>query len=652
MTLAPTSLATHDPTNPLHAPRSLPDLVASTNDAPTVDETQAPRLCGFVLNRGADSLAATPFFVELRIDDVGVNATLVSERLGANQGVTVCWTLGEPLKRGYYRFTVVADSEEDLPETNETNNAARERWMAVSAAPQSDLRVKSFTVYPRVARPGQYQVFTFDVVNGGRAASGEAAMELRDDHGVLGEGKLRALQPGETDTMTVLTNPDARPMGAFTAIATLDILDAVDELNELNNVAYFDYEIPPRPAPDLVVSDASVNGTLVARRGLRLDVTVTNVGPRVAPIPVVRLMEGNVTLANATRNSLAPGANATFQFHFVLPAGERVLRVVADPDSAIVEANESNNVLLVPVTIAESANGTGPGAGEAAPNLFVKSLTAMPDDPSPGEPVLLTALVGNSGDATANATSLAFYADGKLLGRKPLPPLGPDRYATVSFSWGTSTEGDHDLRASADPDDALREGDEHDNDVLAYVAILSAKARQPPATNVTMPEPPEGAEGAQPPAQEGGDGGPAQGGEDDGAPPPPPRELALGELSIRTAPVPGGVKGVFVVAIRNPSLDPISRITVAFSVDGQVVKEVLVSGLAAAASAAASSGEIDVPEGKHTVKAEVRIVGSEAVQSAEGTYEAQAGAKGIPGAGALLVAAAGVGAAFARRRRR
>ena len=647
--LVPPSLATHDPADPLHQATGLPDLVSSANDAARVDETQPPHLCGHVVNLGENSLAATPFLVELRVDDVATNATLVTERLATYQGVNLCWTLGQPLARGWHRFTLVADSGEDLPETNETNNAARPRAFYVYPAPQADLRVKMFDVYPRVARPGQYQVFHVELVNAGAAPALGSTVEFRDDTGVLAVHAVPALQPQETTTVTWFSDPSARPIGTYTAIVRLDAKAEVPELNEENNVATFAYEIPPRPLPDLVVVSAEVNGTLAARRGLRMDVTVANVGPRPAHLPVVRLLDGNVTLAIATRASLAPGDNATFQFHFVLAAGDHVLQVVADPDGAIVEMNETNNAFPVAVTILPSGNGT---AGEGpTPNLIVRSLTAAPDDPSPGEPVWITALVSNAGDAPANATSLAFHADGKLLGRRPVPALGPDRHATIAFSWGTHTPGDHDLRAQVDPDNAVAEADETDNDVLAYVALSAAKPQTPPG-DVTVPERPD--EGAAP--GEGGPGGatpPTQDppGPADPAPPAAP-QVALGELSIRTAPVPGGVKGVAVVALRNTGLDPVGRMTVAFSVDGRVVKEVLVNGLAAAASAPASSGEIDLPEGTHAIKAEVRIVGSDApAATVQGTYEAQAGERGIPGFGVPLALLAAAVALAGRRRR-
>jgi hypothetical protein len=234
-----------------------------------------------------------------------------------------------------------------------------------------------------------------------------------------------------------------------------------------------------------------------------------------------------------------------------------------------------------------------------------------------------------------------------------VPALGPDRHTTVAFSWGTHTPGDHDLRAVVDPDNAVREADERDNDRVAYVAFAPATPRTPPPTNVTMPDPPPDAE--TPP----GDGGAGTGGEGgsggDGfptTPEPAKSPVAVGELSIRTAPAPGAVKGVLVVALRNTGLEPLGRVTVAFSVDGRVVKEVLVNGLAAAASAPASSGEIDLPEGRHAVKAEVRVLGMDvAPLTVEGSYEAQAGERGIPGFGAALVAGSVAGLALVRRRR-
>lgn len=649
MTLAPLAGASHDLSDPLATHGGVPDLVAHSHDVEPVDETQTPRICGIVSNWGQNSIVATPFVVQLRIENTPVNETLVMEQMPMGHAIQLCWTLGGPLARGVYRFTLVADSDDDVPEGDETNNAARDRWFAVSNAPQPDLRVASFLVTPRVSRPGEAQAFFLEVKNAGRAASVESHAQVRDDTGVLGEGKIRALQPGETERVMLLTNPGERPIGNFTAIATLDTTDAVRELNEQNNEAYFVYEVSPRPMPDLAILHARANGSFVEGSGVRLDVTVANQGVAHAHRPIIRLMDGETPIGNLTRTTLAAGANATFTFFFMLAPGEHALRIVLDPGSEIWESNETNNVHALNVTISSRTSDRG------RPNLVVRRLDAAPTDPAPGEAVTLNALVANTGLTGTNASTVAFYVDGTLLGRKPLPALRAESFATVAFSWGTSTEGLHNVRVLVDPDNLVAESDEQDNNHTVLVDVMPpAPPRSPPAL---VPD-----DGSAPPADPGSPGNPPapappSGGEEGGGgsakPPEPEHEIQLSDLVIQTKPVPGGLKASFIATLRNAKLDPVPRMSVAYRVDGALVKEVLVSGITAAGTVSVPSGEIDVPEGKHTVTAEARVLGSSmAPIKAEQSYDAQAGDRGIPLPSPVLAVAVAALAGLAFRRRR
>ena len=633
----PLAQASHSLLEP-HA--GTPDLIPYTNDAEVVDETRPPRLCGMVLNAGQDSISAVPFYVELRVDGVALNATQVQETLYAGQTVNVCFTLGEPLRRGYHRFTLVADSEGDVAESNETNNVARDRWFFVDPKPMPELRFRNFHVLPRVAVEGRHQTFAIEIQNAGRLPSVQTTVEVRDETGVLDRQVVPALTAGEVFRTAFFTQPHTRPPGHFTALALLDPGNAVEEQNERNNEAYYHYEIPPHPLPDLAVASVSVSGPMLANRGVRLEVNVTNLGSEAASRPVLRLYYGDQVLANLSKSMLAAGASAGAQFNLVLPAGRHTLRVANDPDLLIAELNESNNDHLVELTI------EAPPVQATTPNLVVRSVHAMPVDPAPGELVQLSALVSNVGGGDANATSVAFYADGRLLGRKNLPALRSESATMVVLPWSTATPGDHDLRVLVDPDNAVRELDELDNNGTTQAYFVPPTPRTPPPTNGTPPQ--------QPPANETpGVPTPPVGGTP--APPAPERarpQVSIGELSVRTYQEPGVLKGVFVAALRNPGLDPVGRMSVTFYVDDQVVAERLVGGLPPAGTGSSTSGELTIPEGRHAVKAVVKILGTdEPPVSAESSYDKAAGERGVPGPGIVLLLAAAALASAARRLR-
>jgi hypothetical protein len=123
------------------------------------------------------------------------------------------------------------------------------------------------------------------------------------------------------------------------------------------------------------------------------------------------------------------------------------------------------------------------------------------------------------------------------------------------------------------------------------------------------------------------------------------------QVDVVTRPAPGGLKARVTVGLRNPELDPLGRITVAFRVDGRLLKEVLVEGIPAAGLTGTTSGEVDVPPGAHEVQVEARVVGSTADPAVATTsYDAEAGEQDVPGAPLGLLLAALALLALARRK--
>ena len=79
--------------------------------------------------------------------------------------------------------------------------------------------------------------------------------------------------------------------------------------------------------------------------------------------------------------------------------GNCSINITADPDNRILEINESNNSLTIPVYI-------------EAPDLTVKSLVIDPSDLIEGNTTNITATIANIGDRDANNVTIAFYDRG------------------------------------------------------------------------------------------------------------------------------------------------------------------------------------------------------------------------------------------------
>lgn len=650
LTLLPGALASHDPNQPLEVHK--PDLYPSSPRFTETDELHPTDVCMEVYNFAPANQGISGFFdVQMRIEQyVNGSAYLWKEEyqrttspISGGQQATMCWRFTLPA--GGYLASASVDVANEVDESNETNNAhTRGYWFGVRERPKPDLVVvsKGFAIGPGDGANGYPQYFQVQVRNRGDAPSVATEVEFRDETGVLGRGELRALAAGGYGSAFIQTDPTLRPPGAYTAVATLDPDGLVDEHVETDNVATRAYVIVPHPAPDLVVRDLRINGTLVERRALRLEAVVANVGNKSAGTTTYRLDIDGAPVANQTLDRLSAGANRTLVFPFYLTSGNHTVRVVADPLFAIGELDETNNdrdALVMVDAIPPDLR---------FPNLVIDRLSALPDDPGPGEVVTVNAYLRNVGEVPSDNLTLALVLDGVRIGEVRVPPIQPDRYHSARFEWTNATVGPHTLRAYVDANAEVREIHEDDNNDTLFLTILQPRVEQAPPVNGTTTPPP--AEDETPPNE--GDGN------EPGSTAPPPtnatddaRGPEITQVDVTTRPVPGALKGRITVGLRNPRLDALGRMTVAFKVDGRALKEVLVQGIPAAGLTGTSSGEVDLPPGKHDVQVEVRLVGAAtppAVSAA--TYDAQAGENGVPGPSLGLVVLAVAALALRRKK--
>lgn len=617
-----------------------PDLVPTNPSVRATHEREPVTLCIEFVNLGTGP-TATPFRVLLKVDGIAAGEKQFTKIYQRGEGERdICWS-DLTLVRGRHTMTVVVDSNQEVPESSENNNA-RTLAFQVGGEPKVDLELTSFTITPREGGPRAAQIFAINLTNVGTNASLPTMLNLSDDAGLAIEMPVPSLAPGESRLYAHATRPDVRPVGTWIARAIVDPESNNTEAREDNNEAYLEYVVLEHPAPDYDIVDVTTHGNHTAMRGVRVDVLVANVGDRVVRGNLVRVLnETNVTLTEGmTRSLLYPNTTGLVQFLFVLPAGHHVVRFVADPYARVTERNESNNEWVLELDILPAPTE------RSGPNLVVERIYAMPDDPRPGEPISVGALIRNVGTNASNATVVNFTANGRLIGSTPVPALRPDQSHTAYVPWIVTNASDYLLAASADPADRVLELDEEDNlltrDFLVTDVVLPPEEEpEPPAppVNVTPPTPPTPVTPTPPTRPTNAT---------------PAAPLAFSDLEIDVRPVPGGAKGIVSVSLRNPNIQRVGLISVTFKVDGETLVEKLLGGLAGAAIGAVTSGEVDLPAGRHVVSAEVRLVGSTGAPIVrEKAYEVEAGKKeGIPGFEpvAILVAAVVAGAIGRRRR--
>jgi len=621
-----------------------PDLFGANLAATVTDERFPSQMCGYAANVAQDSATKSPFYVQLVLDGLPESSLQVLKLLHTGDfSDELCWNA--TLAAGWHRFSLTVDPPRgdapngDVAESDESNNVAPDRWFYVRPTPAPDLHLAAFRVSPPVGRPSTSQFMVATVANAGDAPSAPTTVAFYDDNGLVGSDGVPALQPGTQAEVFIYNDTDLRPAGNFTAMAVLDPANAtVLQCTNTLYVACAPFEILPHPAPDLAVANVTVHGSFLEHRGLLVDALVTNLGDRAAGVAQIRVYDGAVPIANASSPNLGPGQTAHYQLYAVLGAGAHTLRVVADPDNLTVEQTRANNEWDQNLTI----QGTAETA--AQPDLLVERLDALPDDPSPGETVMVTALVRNAGQGASNRTTLLLRADGVLLASKDVPALPAGRSYSAVFSWGGAAEGNHTLSALVDPDRLVNESTRDDNAIQRDITIAAPASESPPP-DVT-PSPPTPPTTSTPPP--GPDGGSPQ-----QPPPEPPATLTVTNLDVITRVDGGSVKGFVGVVVRNPNLAPVDRVSVEFRLDGKLVGDKVIPGVPGAGTATQRTDDLDLPAGKHTVSADLKILGVDSAQPihVEKTYDVAAPARFLPAPGVALLVPLVAALALAWRRR-
>ena len=617
-----------------------PDLIPTTLRVEATDERFPTKLCTDFINLGRGA-SAVPFRILLEIDGVPTAEHQVSGVYQSGEGGRdFCWE-GLMLVRGRHTMTIHVDHLDQVIESDETNNR-RSMAFTVRETPRVDLIVSDFIVLPKEGRADQTQTFVVNVTNIGEMASNATTVDLSDSNGHMTTWALPALAPHQTRTLVLPTRPDLRPVGTFAAHAIVDPGDNVSEISETNNGRFTEYTVLDHPAPDYAITSVNVTGNLTERRGLRIDVLVENLGDRSAGGTTIHVLnETNVTVGQAsTRSSIGPGASATVQFTAVLPAGNHTVRFVVDPLRLVGERDETNNEWILHLEIL-------PAHVELQlPNLVIERIYAMPEDPRPGEAVSLGALVHNVGANASKATSVNFTIDGLHVGSATIGVLPPGAYYAAYVSWEGGGGALYTIAAHVDPAGQIPELDDGDNELTREFLVTTQRPPEEPPAPPTTPTPTPTPETPSTPTPATPTPSPE--------PVPTAERVVFGELQISTRPGPDGVLGVISVALRNPNIEPVGQLSVEFKVDGRALTEKLVPAMAGAATTGVSSGEIVLPEGKHTVTAELRILGSnDAPLVRSGEYEEASGARGLPGfEAAFLILALLIVSGFSRRARR
>jgi uncharacterized repeat protein (TIGR01451 family) len=301
------------------------------------------------------------------------------------------------------------------------------------------------------------------VTNAGGKNAQDVDVRFTDDGVTFADVRVPTLNAGQSASVSA---PLSITKGGAQAVRIAADPDAayVDE-NPADNAASATLDVR---APDFAFAGTDPTFSN-ARPGIGDTVTVgatlQNLGGKPGSDVVVRFLDDGTVFSEQTVASLASGASQALSASLTVE-GERnhVIKVVADPDAAIAEENEANNeaskLLNVRFTAPDLALGSpDPAFSDAEPGV--------------GDTITVSVTLSNAGEKPAVGSVVRFLDDGTAFADVTVASLDVGASAQVSAPLDVRGLHTHTVRVVADPDNAIQEEDEANNEVSKDLPVTA-----------------------------------------------------------------------------------------------------------------------------------------------------------------------------------
>ena len=342
---------------------------------------------------------------------------------------------------GSHAIKIVADSSDEVAESDETNNAE----MFAFSAMAPDLTIQDITWSPASPTIRDVVTFTVTIKNQGSSRAVSSRVYLYIAGAPRGYQDVQRLAADATVAKTFVWVAQA---GSHSVKAVVDGLNQVIENDETNNEKTVAYSTP---APDLTIQDITWSPANPSEgNSVTFTVAMKNQGNGKADYSHVAYYIDGTYLASIYVGQISPGATAKKTFTWTAQAGSHTIKAVADFYMRVVESDEANNEKTVTLS-------------PPVPDLIVPNITWSPASPLVGDPVTFSVTIKNQGGTGAAASNLTYYIDGQLRGHQEVQGLAAGATVTKTFTWAAQP-GSHTIKAVADSDMIIFEGNETNNE--------------------------------------------------------------------------------------------------------------------------------------------------------------------------------------------
>jgi subtilase family serine protease len=438
-------------------PDPLPDLVITTEDitfpqsAYVVNESSTVNAT--ILNIGrADASGVTVSFY----DDGVLFETKTIASIPNGSSVITSGML-TPSYSGTHTIIVKVDANNTIPETNENNNQAFRSLYVYPDLPDftpsyiyySDSTPydgQQVTVYANIANIGSIDSPTNVSFNLDNNFIGTVPVSIQGRNGyAIASLPITFVNPG-THQIKVIVDEAG------------NVIEADEGNNQLTDSIYVH-----APQPDLRADNIFLN---ISDPVLGDSVLVTGVfrndGETSANNVIANLYIGG-TLVNSTPiTNLSAGSSETITSSWTpITNGYFDIQLSIDPQNTIAESNEDNNVRTETYYIYPDL-----------PDPYPISLS-MPSEAEIGQPVNIEAVIRNKGGISTGMMNVSLYDNDVEISSSRVDVPGKGGTVPVSIVYSFTTNGTHTIKVRVDPDNAIPEFDESNNELANTIYILS-----------------------------------------------------------------------------------------------------------------------------------------------------------------------------------
>ncbi len=381
------------------------------------------------------------------IDDAYITSNYLNP---IDPGAIATKTFTWEAQAGSHTVKVIADFDNEVTESNETNNV--KTYTFSTLAP--DLIIESITWSPENPSKGDTATFSVKIKNQGTDSAGSCQVHFYVDDSSRGYQSVSRIDAGVTITKTFTWVAQA---GSHIIKAIVDKDNLINESNETNNERTVEFSTF---IPDLIIEsitwspEAPEEGDNVI-----FSVNITNQGDGRADYSQLAYFIDDFLLDLDSIDPIDPGASDNRTFNWKAKEGLHDSKAVTDYNERVVESDETNNTMTIIFST-------------LLPDLTIESITWLPEEPSVEDTVTFSVKIKNRGDGRVDASSVFFYIDSAYRGHQYIPEMEVDDTVTRTFTW-KAQEGSHAIKAIVDKDDQILEINESNNEKSVNFAETS-----------------------------------------------------------------------------------------------------------------------------------------------------------------------------------